>query len=76
MTDKPEVPEIDLFAQQMRGVTPIRHDRADTGKPKADRQQLKRLRENATIRSNQTKVDGLSDQFVIDVGGDLFFRLQ
>ena len=38
------------------------------GKPKSDRKQLANLRQNATVRSDQTVVDGLSDQFVIDVG--------
>ncbi len=60
--------DFSLFKSEMRGVKPITHDRADTGKPKSDRKQLANLRQNATVRSDQTVVDGLSDQFVIDVG--------
>jgi len=60
--------DFSLFKSEMKGVKPIRHDRADTGKAKADRKQLASLRQNATVRSNATTVDGLSDQFVIDVG--------
>ncbi|AGI23929.1 Smr/MutS family protein [Pseudomonas sp. MT3] len=56
------------FAREMRGVKRITVDQADTGKPKADRQQLKELRQNATVRTENIRVDGLSDQFVIDVG--------
>ena len=60
--------DISLFQSQMQGVKPIRHDRADTGKPRADRQRLQALRQAATVRHDVTIVDGLSDQFVIDVG--------
>ena len=60
--------DFSLFKSEMRGVKQIKHDRADTGKPKADRKQLASLRQNATVRTDQTVVDGLSDQFVIDVG--------
>ena len=60
--------DFSLFKNEIRGVKPIKHDRADTGKPKADRAQLAKLRQNAIVRSNTTIIDGLSDQFVIDVG--------
>jgi DNA-nicking Smr family endonuclease len=60
--------DISLFQSQMQGVKPIRHDRADTGKPRSDRQRLQALRQAATARQGGTVVDGLSDQFVIDVG--------
>ena len=60
--------DFSLFKNETRGVKPIKHDRADTGKPKSDRAQLAKLRQNATVRSNATIIDGLSDQFVIDVG--------
>ncbi|WP_447296174.1 hypothetical protein, partial [Acinetobacter baumannii] len=43
-------------------------DRADTGKPRNDRQQLKQRQLNASVRNDEIPVDGLSDQFVIDVG--------
>lgn len=59
-----------LFQAELRGVKPIKHDRADTGKPKADRKQLATLRQAATVRVESVKVDGLSDQFVIDVGAE------
>lgn len=60
--------DISLFQSQMQGVKPLRHDRADTGKPRTDRQRLQALRQAATVRQDVTIVDGLSDQFVIDVG--------
>jgi DNA-nicking Smr family endonuclease len=59
-----------LFRSALHGVKPIQHDRADTGKPKPDRQQLAKRRQAATITENTLKVDGLSDQFVIDVGAE------
>lgn len=58
------------FAREMRGVKRITVDQADTGKPKADRQQLNQRRQNATVRTEAIKIDGLSDQFVIDVGAE------
>ena len=60
--------DFSLFKNELRGVKPIKHDRADTGKPKADRAQIAKLRQAATVRTDATTVDGLSDQFVIDVG--------
>ncbi len=60
--------DFSLFKNELRGVKPIKHDRADTGKPKADRAQIATLRQAATVRTHATTVDGLSDQFVIDVG--------
>ncbi|UVE16246.1 Smr/MutS family protein [Pseudomonas sp. LS44] len=60
--------DFSLFRDQLRGVKPISHDRADVGKPKSDRTHLSTLRQAATIRTDSVKVDGLSDQFVIDVG--------
>lgn len=63
--------DFSLFRSEVRGVKPIKHDRAETGKPKADRKQLAGLREAATVSSGQALViDGLSDQFVIDVGAE------
>ncbi len=52
----------------MRGVKRISVDQADTGKPRNDRQQLKERQLNASVRNDEIRVDGLSDQFVIDVG--------
>ena len=60
--------DFSLFKNELRGVKPIKHDRADTGKPKTDRAQIATLRQAATVRTNASTVDGLSDQFVIDVG--------
>lgn len=60
--------DFSLFRSEVRGVKPIRNDRADTGKPKADRQRVQALRQAATVRQDVKVVDGLSDQFVIDVG--------
>jgi DNA-nicking Smr family endonuclease len=62
--------DFSLFQTEMRGVRRIRVDRADTGKPRADRQQLGERRQNATQRAQTLMVDGLSDQFVIDVGAE------
>ena len=63
--------DFSLFKAEVRGVKPIRHDRADVGKPKADRQKLAGLRQAATVRSDKALViDGMSDQFVIDVGAE------
>ncbi len=60
--------DFSLFKNELRGVKPIKHDRADTGKPKTYRAQIAKLRQAATVRTDATTVDGLSDQFVIDVG--------
>ena len=60
--------DFSLFKNEVRGVRQIKHDRAETGKPKADRKKLASLRQAATVGQNNTTVDGLSDQFVIDVG--------
>lgn len=62
--------DFSLFRAELRGVKPLKHDRADTGKPKTDRQRLSALRQAATVRQNEIKVDGLSDQFVLDVGAE------
>ena len=63
--------DFSLFKAEVRGVKPIRHDRAEVGKPKADRQKLAGLRHAATVRSDKALViDGMSDQFVIDVGAE------
>lgn len=60
--------DFSLFKSAIQGVKPIKHDRAETGKPKADRAQIAKLRQAASVRTETTAVDGLSDQFVIDVG--------
>lgn len=62
--------DLSLFKAELRGVKPIKHDRADTGKAKPNRAQLATLRQAATARVDAVKIDGLSDQFVIDVGAE------
>jgi DNA-nicking Smr family endonuclease len=60
--------DFSLFRSETRGVKPIKVEYADTGKPKPDRKNLAKLRQAATVRTGSVTVDGLSDQFVIDVG--------
>ena len=62
--------DFSLFTSEMRGVKRIQVDQADTGKVRPDRQQIQQRRHNAVVRTSETKVDGLSDQFVIDVGAE------
>lgn len=59
--------DTDLFRQAIRGVKPIKVDQADTGKPRTDHARLKTLRQEAVRPDNRIKIDGLSDQFVMDV---------
>ncbi|HDZ57180.1 MAG TPA: DNA mismatch repair protein MutS [Pseudomonas xinjiangensis] len=65
--DSNEPDDLDLFKQATKGVKPIKVDHADTGKPRADKALLKTLRQGAVRTDNRLRVDGLSDQFVIDV---------
>ena len=46
--------DFSLFKNELRGVKPIKHDRADTGKPKTDRAQIAKLRQAATVRTDAT----------------------
>ena len=62
--------EQSLFAQHMQGVRRIHVDHADVGKPKPDRAVQRMHRKNAQQTLTTTTVDGLSDQFVIDVGAE------
>ncbi len=63
--------EVSLFHSEMRGVKRIRVEaRAETGKPRADRQSLASRQQNALLTTQTTTVDGLSDLFVIDVGAE------
>lgn len=59
-----------LFKSAVRGVKPIEHDRADTGKPRSNKAQIATRRANAVISEGETRIDGLSDQFVIDVAAE------
>ena len=62
--------EQSLFAQQMQGVRRIHVDHADVGKAKSDRVVQRMHRKNAQQMIATITVDGLSDQFVIDVGAE------
>lgn len=62
--------DFNLFKSATQGIKPLLHDRADTGKSPADRQQLAKRRQAATARVSSTTVDGLSDLFVIDVAAE------
>ena len=62
--------DFSLFKSAVRGVKPIEHDRADTGKPRSNKAQIATRRANAVIRDGETRIDGLSDQFVIDVAAE------
>ncbi|SDS13212.1 DNA-nicking endonuclease, Smr domain [Halopseudomonas xinjiangensis] len=66
--DSNEPDELDLFRQATQGVKRITtNDRADVGKPRTDKKLVKTLQARATSSQQGIKVDGLSDQFVIDV---------
>lgn len=65
--DNDDADDLELFRQATRGARPITSDRADTGKPRSDRAQLQALRQRAVQPQQRTRVDGLSDHFVIDV---------
>jgi len=62
--------EFSLFAEQMQGVRRIYVDQADIGKAKPNRAEQRVRRENAQQTIAAITVDGLSDQFVIDVGAE------
>ena len=62
--------DFSLFQSAVRGVKPLSHDQADVGKPRANRAQIATRRANATISNGETRIDGLSDQFVIDVSAE------
>lgn len=62
--------DFSLFRAATQGARPIRHDRADPGKPRPNADQIANRRASATVRQDVQRVDGLSDQFVIDVGAE------
>jgi DNA-nicking Smr family endonuclease len=62
--------DFSLFQAETRGIKPLTHDRAETGKPRRDSARLDLLRAAATQAGESTRVDGLSDLFVIDVGAE------
>jgi DNA-nicking Smr family endonuclease len=68
MSNEPTNPDdFDLFRQAIKGARQITVDQADTGKPRADSARIKAARQLAVRPDNRLRVDGLSDQFVIDV---------
>ena len=58
--------DFSLFQSAVRGVRPISHDRADTGKPKTDRQRLNTLRQAATVRTDAIVSVMLRVRFAVD----------
>lgn len=62
--------DFSLFQAAIRNVKPLKQEHAETGKPKRDHQQIAGRRQAATQRLETIRVDGLSDQFVIDVGAE------
>lgn len=64
--------DFSLFAREMQGVRRIRTDRADTGKKPVNREQQRLARVHAVQTEEPVKMDGLSDQYVIDVGPEDF----
>ena len=68
MSNEPTNPDdFDLFRQAIKGARQITVDQADTGKPRVDSARIKAARQLAVRPDNRLRVDGLSDQFVIDV---------
>lgn len=62
--------DLSLFAQQMQGVRRIHVDQADVGKAKKDPSLQRYNRKNALEVVEKVVVDGLSDQFVLDVDAE------
>ncbi len=64
--------DFSLFAREMRGVRRIRVDQADTGKKPVDKGSLQVARSRAVQGAGTIRVDGLSDQYVLDVQPEEF----
>lgn len=64
--------EFSLFAREMQGVRRIKVDQAEIGKKPVDRSNHLRARSNATQQTQAVQVDGLSDQYVLDVQPEEF----
>ncbi len=65
--DSNDTDDLDLFRSAVKGAKPLRVDQADTGKPQIDKDRLQARRQGALTGQEPVRVDGLSDQFVIDV---------
>ena len=52
--------DFSLFQSAVRGVRPIKHDRAETGKARSNREQIATRRSNATTNNETNRVDGRS----------------
>lgn len=59
--------DLDLFRQAVQGAKRLKHDQAEVGKAPRDRASIAASRQRATLKDSAVVVDGLSDQFVIDV---------
>lgn len=65
--------DIFLFRSELKGIKPIKYDRADTGHKPKDTTLIRNLKQSATHFNHKEKVvDGLSDQFIIDVEPEEF----
>lgn len=65
--------DISLFRSEMKGIKPIAYDKAEIGQKPKDKLLINKLRENANNSFTKEQiVDGLSDQFVIDVEPEEF----
>ncbi|MBS7326061.1 MAG: Smr/MutS family protein [Thiopseudomonas sp.] len=64
--------DFSLFSREMRGVRRIQVDQADTGKKPVDHGNQKLARARAVQASTAIQVDGLSDQYVLDVQPEEF----
>lgn len=67
--------DISLFRSVMKGIKPIAYDKAEIGRKPKDRVHINKLKENAGNPFTKDQiVDGLSDQFVIDVEPEEFLN--
>lgn len=63
--------DLALFRGNLQGIKPLNCDRADTGKPRTNLEMQTYKRKQAiTSSSENLRVDGLSDLFVIDVAAE------
>ena len=67
-----EEDEFSLFTREMQGVRRIKVDQADTGRKPKNQEQQRLARVRAVHQNEQISMDGLSDQYVLDVGPEDF----